>query len=145
MNEVVCDASVVLKWFHEEGESEVTESRILLAAHRDGRIGALILDLTVYEIGNALLRSLGRSAQQASEVIEALDEICMTVTPTPGERSLATRLAESHSLTMYDAIYAAVAESRGALLATTDRKLLALRGAHGPADTVTQLGLSNMA
>jgi predicted nucleic acid-binding protein len=32
---VVVDTSVVIKWFHAEGESEVVEARALLAAHRD--------------------------------------------------------------------------------------------------------------
>ena len=36
----------------------------------------------------------------------------------------ATRLAEDHHLTMYDATYAAVARSRGAELATLDKALL---------------------
>ena len=32
--DVVSDANVALKWFHAEGEEEVAEARVLLAAHR---------------------------------------------------------------------------------------------------------------
>ena len=45
VTDVVCDASVVLKWFHHEGEQEVEEARTLLAAHQAGLLTAWILDL----------------------------------------------------------------------------------------------------
>ncbi len=48
--------SVVLTWFHEEGESEVSQARDLSQAHREGRERLLVLDLTAYELGNVLLR-----------------------------------------------------------------------------------------
>lgn len=34
---LLLDTSVVLKWFHADGEAEVAEARALLHAHRDGR------------------------------------------------------------------------------------------------------------
>ena len=57
---VVSDASVALKWFHEAGEEEVDEARALVSAYVDERIELYTLDLTAYELGNALLR--GRTA-----------------------------------------------------------------------------------
>jgi predicted nucleic acid-binding protein len=58
MTAVVVDTSVVIKWFHSEGESEVVQARAVLAAHRDEVLTAYILDLGVYEFANVLLRSL---------------------------------------------------------------------------------------
>lgn len=123
--DVVSDANVALKWFHAEGEEEVAEARALLEAHRSRAIGLSVLDLTPYEVGNALLRGrAGASAEQAAVVLDALGEVCATVNPTAADFRRATELAERHGLTLYDATYAAVAESRGAELATLDKALL---------------------
>jgi predicted nucleic acid-binding protein len=123
--DVVSDANVALKWFHAEGEEEVDEARALLDAHRSREIGIAVLDLTAYEVGNALMRGrAGASAEQAAIVLEALDEICAAVSPDPADLRRATELVEQHDLTLYDAAYAAVAEGRGARLATLDKALL---------------------
>ena len=123
--DVVSDANVALKWFHAEGEEEVDEARALLDAHRARALGLAVLDLTPYEIGNALLRGrAGASAEQTSIVLGALGEVCITVSPSATDFRRATELAETHDLTLYDAAYAAVAERHGADLATLDRALL---------------------
>lgn len=123
--EVVCDASVVLKWFHAEGEEEVGESRALLDLRRSGSVELLVLDLTAYEVGNALIRGVGVSAAQAQPVLEAIDVVSTRVAPSLAELSAALGLAEDFGLTVYDAAYAAVARSRNARLCTLDRRLLA--------------------
>jgi predicted nucleic acid-binding protein len=122
---VVSDANVVLKWFHEEDEEEVDAARALLEAHKERKIALSVLDLTAYEVGNALMRGrAGASAEQAATVLEALVEICPAVRPGPEEIRKASHLAELHELTLYDATYAAVAQSRSAELVTLDRALL---------------------
>lgn len=122
---VVSDANVVLKWFHSEGENEVGPARALLDAHKERTVALSVLDLTVYEVGNALMRGRpGASAEQAATVIEALAEICPSIRPSPEEMKAASRLAERHKLTLYDAAYAAVAQGRSAELVTLDRALL---------------------
>lgn len=132
---VVSDANIVLKWFHSEGEEEVESARWLLDAHKERTIALLVLDLTVYEVGNALMRGrAGASAEQASTVIEALAEICPSVRPSPDEMRLASKLAERHDLTLYDAAYAAVAQSRSAELVTLDRALLAAKLGSRPSE-----------
>ena len=123
--DVLCDASVVLKWFHSDGEQGVGESRALLDLQRTGQITLSILDLTVYEVANVLIRSLRVPADRAQTVLEALDLICPRLTPTPDEMADALALADLHGLTVYDAAYAAVARGRDAHLATLDRSLLA--------------------
>ncbi len=123
--DVVSDANVALKWFHAEGEEEVAEARALLDAHKERTMALSVLDLTAYEVGNALLR--GRAAVGAGRVatvLDALAEICPAIRPSPEELSLATELVARHDLTLYDAAYAAVAANRKATLATLDRALL---------------------
>jgi predicted nucleic acid-binding protein len=122
---VVSDANVVLKWFHSEGEEEVEPARALLDAHKERTVALSVLDLTAYEVGNALMRGrAGACAEQAATVIEALAEVCPVIRPSPEEMRVASQLAERHDLTLYDAAYAAVAQSRSAELVTLDRALL---------------------
>ncbi len=132
---VVSDVNVVLKWFHSEGEEEVEPARALLDAHKERTVALSVLDLTAYEVGNALIRGrAGASAEQAATVIEALAEICPAIRPSPEEMRLASRLAERHDLTLYDAAYAAVAQSRSAELVTLDRALLAAKLGRRPSE-----------
>ena len=123
--DVIADTNVVLKWFHTEGEEELEPARALLDAHRERRVAVHVLDLTPYEVGNALIRGrAGLNAHQVAIVLEALREICAAVTPDAQDLAEAAQLAEDHDLTLYDAAYAAVAARRGATLATLDKKLL---------------------
>jgi predicted nucleic acid-binding protein len=134
--DVLCDASVVLKWFHAEGEEEVEAARALLDLHRSRRVALSVLDLTAYEVANALVRGLGVGARQVSIVLAALDVICPRLTLTIAELSDAAVLAENHHLTMYDAAYAAAARSRHAELATLDRALLEAGMGRRPSEIV---------
>lgn len=97
----------------------------MLAAHRSGRVQALVLDLTRYELGNALVRGrIGASPEQIAKVLSALGEICVEVMPDLAELDRAAALAREHDLSFYDASYAAVAQSRDAVLVTADGALL---------------------
>jgi predicted nucleic acid-binding protein len=123
--DVVSDASVALKWFHSEGEEEVEASRGLLERYARRSIALHVLDLTPYEVGNALLRGRASlSGDRVAIVLQALADICPYLSPSIGDLRTAARLAERHGLTFCDAAYAAVAQGRGAELATLDQALL---------------------
>jgi predicted nucleic acid-binding protein len=140
---VVCDASVALKWFHAEGESEVEPSRNLLDAHADGLITLFVLDLTPYEIGNALLHGrLNVGPGRTAAVLEALVDICDQVAPEVQQLGEAARLADEHQLTLYDAAYAAVARARGGELATMDEALLGAGLGRRPSEIASSLSLA---
>lgn len=142
VTDVVCDASVVLKWFHDEGEQGVEEARRVLAAHRAGRLTAWILDLTFYELGNVLLRALGWPAAEVAAQLDDLRAICAVLAPSAGDLRLAGQLAEAYELTFYDAVYAATARSRGAALATADRALLDAGAGEPPGSIAARLGIT---
>jgi predicted nucleic acid-binding protein len=128
VRDVLADANVVLKWFHEEGEEEVDAARALLDGHRERTLAVQMLDLTPYEVGNALIRGRARlGAEQVAIVLRAAREICAAVAPSADDLAHAAQLAVEHDLTLYDAAYASVAQRRGATLVTLDAKLLAAR------------------
>jgi predicted nucleic acid-binding protein len=138
--DVVSDANVALKWFRHEGEEDVESARALLDRHREREVVLHVLDLTFYELGNALLRGRARaSAEQTATVLAALREICPTIIPERDDLALASELAAEHELTLYDAAYAAVAKRRDAPLVTFDRELLAAGLGIRPPELLAQL------
>jgi predicted nucleic acid-binding protein len=141
LTEVVCDTSIVLKWFHDEGESDVEEARALLTAHQSGRLTTWVLDLTFYEMGNVLLRSLGWPATLVAAQLDDLSAICGTLTLSGADLRLAADIAAEHGLTFYDAAYAAAARSRHSALATADRALLEAGVGASPRAIAADLGL----
>jgi predicted nucleic acid-binding protein len=137
---VVSDASVALKWFHAEGEEEVGAARQLLERYAQRTLALSVLDLTAYEIGNALLRGTPKvDAGRVAIVLEALDQLCPRLSLTAVELGEAAGLAEQHNLTLYDAAYAAAARSRGARLVTMDRDLLRSGLGQRPSELLEQL------
>lgn len=133
---VVADASVVLKWFHATGEEAVEPARAILDAFARQQIDLVILDLTVYEIGNVLLRRAGAGPRATATVLQALTEICEPVTLSGPERATAARLASEHHLTFHDAAYAAVAQERRGQLVTVSPELLRARLGVRPEDAL---------
>jgi len=138
--DVVSDTNVALKWFHAEGEEEVEPARALLAGQRERTISLSVLDLTPYELGNALLRGrLGVTASAVAEVLEALAVLCPAISPDTDDLRDAAALAARHNLTFYDAAYAAVARRRDARLATLDRQLLRAGLGRRPSELIEEL------
>lgn len=142
MIDVVSDANVALKWFHTAGEEGVDESRALLSGHRERLLAIYLLDLTMYEVGNALLRGgAGADAAATATVLQAMREVCPIIAPTSSDLGLAADLATEHGLTFYDAVYAATARQRGARLVTFDRQLLNAGLAVRPGELVGSLSI----
>jgi predicted nucleic acid-binding protein len=138
----ICDASVVVKWFHAEGESEVPQARAILAAERRGLLRTLVLDLTYYEMGNFMAR---RARWSADRIVAGLRDFAL-VGGSPircgvSELARAAVLAADHGLSFYDASYWAVARALGADLVTADSKLLAAGAGESPGDFCERLGL----
>lgn len=123
---LLVDTSVVVKWFHEHGESEVAEARALLDAHRAGTERLLVLDLGAYELANVLLRPLRLPASVVVEALTLVRTVCGPfVHPRPSWHDAAALLAEQHGLTFYDGSWAAAAQALQCPLVSADRQLLA--------------------
>lgn len=125
MTALLVDTSVVIKWFHSEGETELREARALRQAHTDGVVDAHVLDLAVYEVGNILVRSLRWAAV---DVADQLDDLLLIVgaplaMSQPWLRD-AAQLADAHGLSFYDACWAAAAVALGVPLVSADRRLV---------------------
>lgn len=143
MTRLLIDTSVLIKWFHSEGESELEPARVLRAAHVTSELDAHMLDLGVYEVGNVLTRVLRWTA---SDIADQLDDLHAILGPplvmTPGWLRRAATLAHAHELSFYDASWAAAAAELSIPLISADRQLLAAGLAESPTEISTRLKLS---
>ena len=142
MTTLLVDTSVVIKWFHASGESEVAEARAIRDAHQRGDLDARIIDLAVYEVGNVLLIPLHWAASDVADQLDDLLAICgPPLVTAPAWLRDAAVLAETHRLTFYDAVWAASARGLGVALVSADRKLTATRLAESPTEAARRLRL----
>jgi len=115
--EVVLDASVVLKWFHREGEANVEAARRLRKDFQAGELRVVAPPLLWLEILNVAARRWRWDSSQ-------LDRLAFLV-PDLGFEEVEPeleRVAEwaAQGLTAYDAAYVATAEEAGIPLVTDD-------------------------
>lgn len=142
MTRLLIDTSVLIKWFHSDGEGELDQARALRSAHVRGDVEAHMLDLASYEVGNVLTRALRWSA---ADVADQLDDLHTILGPplvmTPTWLRQAAVLAHSHALSFYDASWAATAAELAIPLISADRRLLAVGLAESPSQIATRLKL----
>lgn len=142
MTRLLLDTSVVLKWFHDEGESEVPEARRLRGAHVAGELSVHLLDLAIYELGNVLVRSLSWTAPDTAEQLDDVLAICgVPLVMDPAWLPDAATLAVKHALAFSDAAWAAAARGLGVPLVSADRQPVGARLATTPTQAVRRLGL----
>ena len=143
MTRLLIDTSVLIKWFHTDGESEVEQARALRSAHVTGELDAHLLDLAFYEVGNVLTRALSWTA---TDVADQLDDLLAILGPplvmTPAWLRHAATLAHLHALSFYDASWAATAMELGIPLISADHRLLGTGLAESPTQVATRLHLS---
>jgi predicted nucleic acid-binding protein len=140
---LLVDTSVLIKWFHSAGETQLAAARTLRAAHLAGDVDARILDLAVYEVGNLLVRALRWPARDVADQLEDLLTICGTPLTLPADwlRDAAS-LAAEFRLSYYDAAWAAAARGLAIPLVSADRRLHSAALAETPTEVVARLRLA---
>ena len=118
---IVLDASVILKWVLDaETEPGHAAANRLLERWQQGELDLLVPSLWLYEVGNILC--LKRPAD-ASAALAALWDLGLSEVPfSHGLIQRTVALAQSYSVTFYDASYLAVAEEKKVDLVTADGK-----------------------
>ena len=87
--------------------------------------GAVSVDLIVKEAANVVWRRTGGDIKKAEPMLEALKELAEKVIRTEDERTHldeAVRIAFNHNITVYDALYVALAKTLKTPLITSDLK-----------------------
>ena len=118
----VVDASVGLKWFFEEENSDKAES--LLNLHVNHGIILVVPELFFYEASNAL-RFGYKQEQEINKAVEDMELLQLHVEPYSLDIiKIAVKIALKYDLTIYDAVYVALAEKLNAKLITADEKII---------------------
>lgn len=123
MSELVLDASVLLKWFHSDGEADVEQATRLRSAFEAGQLKVLVPSLVWLELLNVAARRLGWPLEPLERLANQLQGFGFTVVEP--ELVRVARWAAA-GMTAYDAAYVAVAEQSGAQLITADAKIVRL-------------------
>jgi predicted nucleic acid-binding protein len=137
VNEAVLDASVVLKWFHAEGERHVEVARHLRAQFEAGELRVLAPQLLWLELLNVAARRWSWPQSKLEQLAVTLGQLGFELLEP--ELLRVARWA-AKGLTAYDAAYVAVAEQAGVQLVTDDEQIVgtaprvatALGGVLGP-------------
>ena len=121
--EVVVDASIVVKWFVEEEDSN--KALKLRDRYVDGGVRIAAPELLIFEVLNALHYKNLFSESELKEISEALEAYSFNLYPLRGDYAEKTvEVALKNNITIYDASYIALAIIRNAHMYTADEKLM---------------------
>ena len=123
MTDAVVDASIAIKWYVREADSE-TAQRILLAPVNLHAPGLLRL-----ELANGLWKHWRKQLVSIDQISEAMASLDRTIGYWRAPEALiaaAQKLSFALDHAIYDCIYLALAQELGAPLVTADRRLLAV-------------------
>ena len=131
-NRCVLDASIMARWWLKSGKVAVDQAaRTFLLALRAGDLEVVVPSLAYAEVGNALWKQAQFSDWSPDDVKQSLRDLVdlrLESWPADGHIELAVSLALEHKITVYDALYVALAMDLGLPLYTLDQKLAKLRG-----------------
>jgi predicted nucleic acid-binding protein len=129
---LLLDASVILAAFDSDDDLH-GPSQSLLA---DPDVTLATLDLARYEVANVAIRAW-RDLGCVAPLLEAIDRISGdggVIPSTTTLLSLASKLADEHTISVYDAAYVAAADHAGGTLVSCDiRDLVSMGLASSPA------------
>lgn len=124
----VLDASVVARfWFDEQDIELARAAAVFLQARAEGRIDIHAPDLMLCEVGNVLWKMVRFEGWPPVAARRAAKQLLgLGFRLHPAGRDLETALAVSldHGVTVYDALYVALARRLGVPLFTADQRLV---------------------
>lgn len=126
MTTLLLDASVLLAAFDPEDDHHVS-ARVLL---EDDEATLATLDLARYEVANVAVRAW-RAPKSVAPLLAAIERLATdggVLTSTDSLLARAAELAEHHTISVYDAAYAAAAADAGHRLVSCDERDLVSKG-----------------
>jgi predicted nucleic acid-binding protein len=118
----VIDTSVVYKWYVEEEDTH--KALTIFNAFSSGKLELSLPDIVFYELANSLRYNPQNTEEDVAEVIDNLSELNLEIVViTPGLIKNAIKLAYKYNITVYDAVFVALAQDLGFEFITADKKL----------------------
>lgn len=117
----VVDASVLTKWFVEYDERDRERALALKEFHVSGRSTIYVTELTFLEVLNAIRFGSSAKEEHGARAIAGLEGLHLTIVGTDFQLlRKANAIAWAYRITLYDALYVALAEQLGYPLITAD-------------------------
>lgn len=136
----VVDASVLVKWFMEEDDRDLALG--LRDLHTSGRSTLFVSELTFLEILNAIKYGPKANEEDGAEALHVLENLHLQVKPNDFELlRKANAIAWAYKITIYDALYVALAERVGYPLITADDVMIKKLKGHSIVVPLRELAL----
>ena len=119
----VTDASVVLKWFSQAGESDLEKALQLRDDFMKRKIDIYAPELLIYEIANVLRFKKTLKEELINRAISSIYDMDILLPVNHRIMTTAVTLARKYSITAYDSSYVGFAQIAGCYLITADKKL----------------------
>jgi len=121
----VVDASVLTKWFVERNERDRARALALKQLHVSGRSIIHVSELTFLEVLNAIRFGSGTNEEHGARAIAGLEAMHLKVMDVDFQLlRKANAIAWAYKITIYDALYVALAEQVGYPLITADEVMV---------------------
>lgn len=118
----VLDASVIYKWYVDEDNSD--KANKILEDYKSGKIEISIPDLLILELSNALKFNPKITSSEINEIIDNLYALELNIIiPTIELIKSAVKLSYDYEITIYDAIFVALAKDLEFEFITAYKKL----------------------
>lgn len=124
MNRYLLDTSVGVKWFSQVGEADIEKALRLREHFRERRIELLVPELFFVEFANALRFNSRFTEKDVRAAVESIWAMQMDRAMLSEEAlQSAVEVAYRYKVTLYDAVFIALAKSSQARLITADYSL----------------------
>jgi len=117
------DASVILKWFTQDRESDLEKALQLRKDFKERKIDLICPELLIYEIANVLRYKESIEEKLIIKAIQSIYEMKILMPVNKKIMENAIRLARKYGITVYDSTYLSFAHQLGCDLITADKKL----------------------
>lgn len=123
MDAFVVDTSVAIKWFTYTDEAYIFQARQLILDIQSGKIIILAPSILLTELANVFLLSKKLTGLQIKTAIEIVDNSRIAIAAVNKEIIIsAVTLADKHEITVYDAVFLALAKQWNCRLISADQK-----------------------
>lgn len=132
---LLADTSVLIRFFRDHGDEPQRAADALLEAFVAEELSLFLLDLSIYELINILVRRLRRSGPEVAADVDGVFDLGAPVFALDRESARRTAsIAARTGLSGYDAAFVATADLLGVPLVTADHEIVQRAERYGVLD-----------